>query len=141
MYPNANIPCVQLSLVNNLEPVEHIKMGKALTGLTDENILIIGSGFSFHNLRAFFAPPTNDTQAMNESFENWLIETCSSDEFEEEERQSRLVNWENAPGARFCHPREEHLLPLHVCYGFAQSPTKKVFTFEIMNKKASAYLW
>lgn len=141
MYPDADIPCVQLSLINSLDPMEHIQIGKALAGLADENILVLGSGFSFHNLRAFFAPSTEEIQSMNESFENWLIETCSSHEFSEEERERRLVSWENAPAARFCHPREEHLLPLHVCYGFAQSPAKQVFTFEIMNKKASAYLW
>ena len=77
MYPDANIPCVQLSLVKSLQPEEHIRMGKALAGLREDNVLVIGSGFSFHNLKAFFAPSTKETQSMNESFEQWLIDTCS----------------------------------------------------------------
>ena len=52
MYPEADIPCVQVSLVRGLEPAEHIRLGKALTGLREEPVLIIGSGFSFHNLNA-----------------------------------------------------------------------------------------
>lgn len=141
MYPEADIPCVQLSLVNSLDPREHIRIGGALAGLANDNVLIIGSGFSFHNLQAFFAPATDETQLMNASFEQWLIETCASEELDEKERVRRLVNWERAPAARYCHPREEHLLPLHVCYGFAKRPAMQVFTFEVMGKKASAYGW
>ena len=141
MYPEANIPCVQLSLVNGLSPIEHIRIGKALAGLADDTILILGSGFSFHNLRAFLSPSTSQVLAMNESFEQWLIETCSSHAFSENERERRLVNWTSAPAARFCHPREEHLLPLHICYGLAQSPAKQVFRSRVLGIKASAYLW
>ncbi|HXK55507.1 MAG TPA: dioxygenase, partial [Gammaproteobacteria bacterium] len=53
----------------------------------------------------------------------------------------RLVHWAEAPGARFCHPREEHLLPLHVCYGVARAPCSDYFELEIMHKKSSMYLW
>lgn len=141
MYPEADIPCVQLSLVSSLDTAEHIRLGEALAGLADDNILIIGSGFSFHNLKAFFAPATVETQLMNESFEQWLTETCGGKELDEDERARRLVNWEAAPAARYCHPREEHLLPLHVCYGFAKRPARQVFTFEVLGKKASSYLW
>jgi len=59
----------------------------------------------------------------------------------EEEREHRLINWESAPAARYCHPREEHLLPPHVCYGAASTAAKRVFEFEIMGKMASAYSW
>jgi 4,5-DOPA dioxygenase extradiol len=141
MVPEANIPCVQLSLVKGLRPDAHIRMGKALAGLTDDNLLVIGSGFSFHNLRAFFSPATTKVRAMNEAFEQWLNETCCSRALSEDERERRLVDWQSAPAARFCHPREEHLLPLHVCYGLAQSPAKQVSRFEVMGIKASAYLW
>ncbi|MFW2369026.1 MAG: DODA-type extradiol aromatic ring-opening family dioxygenase, partial [Desulforhopalus sp.] len=51
MYPEATLPCLQMSLVNNLDPKEHIQLGKALRELRHDNILIIGSGASFHNLR------------------------------------------------------------------------------------------
>ncbi len=141
MYPKANIPCVQLSLVNSLQPEAHIRMGKALADLRKENVLIIGSGFSFHNLKAFFAPSTQQSQALNQSFEEWLIDTCSNSQLTEQAREHSLINWENAPAASYCHPRAEHLLPLHVCYGVAGTAAKHVFKFEILGKMASAYAW
>jgi 4,5-DOPA dioxygenase extradiol len=141
MYPQADVPCVQLSLVKGLNPGVHIKIGEALSGLEYENLLVIGSGFSFHNMKAFFAPSTTETQSMNESFEQWLIETCSNPKIDEIERTNRLVNWQNAPAARYCHPREEHLLPLHVCYGVAQRACRIFFELNILGKKASVYLW
>ena len=56
MYPEADVPCIQLSLLNSLDPREHINIGNALSGLEYENLLVIGSGFSFHNMNAFLAP-------------------------------------------------------------------------------------
>lgn len=141
MYPLADIPCVQLSLLHSLDPGEHLRMGKALADLDNDNLLIIGSGFSFHNLRAFFTPPTAETQAMNAAFDQWLIETCSSQALDEAERRHRLEQWEQAPHARYCHPREEHLLPLHVCYGAAGSACKEYFSLRIMQRHASMFLW
>ena len=141
MYPDAGIPCVQVSLVSGLRPDLHIRIGKALAPLKDEPILVIGSGFSFHNMQAFFAPSTDVVQSMNESFEGWLVEACSGEALSEALRERRLIDWTSAPAARFCHPREEHLMPLHVCYGIAQSPARAVFRFQVLGKLASAYLW
>ena len=141
MYPDATLPCVQLSLVQGLDPAEHVRMGKALAALRAESVLTVGSGFSFHNMQAFLAPSTGQVRSMNEAFDEWLIDTCSNQMLSEGERERRLVNWTAAPAARFCHPREEHLMPLHVCYGIAQAPASQVFRFEIMGKAASAYLW
>lgn len=141
MYPEADIPCIQISLLRNLDPIEHIKMGEALSGLPDSNILILGSGFSFHNLREFFTQPTSESKNMNEAFEEWLIDTCSNKNIDENERTHKLANWAKAPSARFCHPREDHLIPLHVCYGAAKRACREVFTFDVLGKKASAYLW
>ena len=141
MFPDATIPCVQLSLVRGLDPAEHVRMGKALVGLRRDAVLVVGSGFSFHNMQAFFSPSTGQVRSMNEAFEQWLMETCSGHAFGESERERRLVDWTAAPAARFCHPREEHLVPLHVCYGIVQSPARQVFQLEVMGKAASAYLW
>ncbi len=141
MYPQANIPCVQLSLVNGLQPELHIRLGQALAGLKDELVLIIGSGLSFHNINAFFTASTPATKAMNASFEQWLLETCSSTQLTENERTQRLLNWHKAPAADYCHPRAEHLLPIHVCYGAAGTAAKQAFAFEILGKKTSAYVW
>ncbi len=141
MYPNAYNPFIQLSLVNNLNPAEHLKIGQALQKLEYENLLVIGSGFSFHNMQAFFAPETNEIKTMNDSFESWLLETCSSPNIDEKSRTQRLTDWEKAPAARFCHPREEHLLPLHVCYGIANTKCNEHFVLQIFKKKSSMYFW
>jgi len=68
MYPQATVPCVQLSLLSSLNPAEHIRIGRALASLQEKNLLIIGSGASFHNLRAFHEDPTEEATAGNESF-------------------------------------------------------------------------
>jgi len=141
MYPDADIPCVQLSLVNSLDATTHLEIGRALQHLKSENVLIIGSGFSFHNMKAFFAPETSESRAMNESFEDWLLETCADPGITEEDRTQRLIHWTKAPSARYCHPREEHLLPLHVCCGIAHTSCSESFELEIFNKKSSMYLW
>lgn len=141
MYPDADIPCIQLSLVNGLNPQQHIKIGQALQGLRYDNLLVIGSGFSFHNMQEFYAVETAEARAMNKSFEAWLIDTCSNVAIKEEERIQRLNAWHKAPNARFCHPREEHLLPLHVCYGLAQTACSRFFELMILNKKSSMYMW
>ncbi len=141
MYPEANIPCIQVSLLNSLDARTHIALGKALAPLRKENVLIIGSGFSFHNLRVFFAPANDKITAQNEAFESWLIDTCTNTSLSEEERQQRLINWHTAPSAQFCHPRVEHLLPLHVCYGAAGTAAKQYFNLEILGKQSSTYLW
>ena len=141
MYPEAGIPCVQLSLVDSLDPSLHIETGKALRALSHKNVLVVGSGFSFHNLKAFFATDTSETRELNHAFEDWLMDACCSSGYSEEERAQMLVHWSNAHGARYCHPREEHLLPLHVCYGVAQAPCQEWFGLTIMNKKSSMCLW
>lgn len=141
MYPAATIPCVQISLVEGLDPALHLRMGEALAELAVPDLLIIGSGFSFHNMQAFFSPATAESRAMNETFHAWLEDICSSTRITESARRERLENWRQAPSARYCHPREEHLLPLHVCYGVAGRGCSQVFTMEIMGKKAGAFLW
>jgi len=141
MYPEANIPCVQISLLRSLAPSSHIEIGRALRALSRQNILLIGSGFSFHNMRAFFGADTDESRQLNRAFEQWLAASCCSTDLTEPERTQQLVHWADAPGARFCHPREEHLLPLHVCYGLAQAPCAERFALTIMHKNTAMYLW
>jgi len=141
IYPDNSIPCVQLSLVAGLDPALHIRIGNALSPLREKNILVLGSGFSFHNLRALLKPGRIDSDPENEAFEQWLIDTCTSREISEFTRTDRLIKWELAPSARYCHPREEHLLPLHVCYGIAQTAARLVFEDNVLGKKTSAFLW
>jgi aromatic ring-opening dioxygenase catalytic subunit (LigB family) len=112
MYPDARVPVLQMSLRAGLDPAEHIALGRALAPLRDEDVLIVGSGLSYHNLRNFGA----GGRAPSKAFDDWLQEVMAA---APTERAQALVNWESAPAARICHPREEHLLPLMVAVGAA----------------------
>jgi aromatic ring-opening dioxygenase catalytic subunit (LigB family) len=113
MYPQADMPVLQLSLRSGLDPVQHLALGRALAPLRDEDVLIIGSGLSYHNLRAF--GPAG--KAPSAAFDAWLLSAMAGDGTD---RANALVNWERAPAARLAHPREEHLLPLMVAAGAAE---------------------
>ncbi len=141
IYPQADIPCIQLSLINNLDAAEHIQLGQALSTLRNENILILGSGFSFHNLPALMSPNKTDHDEKNQAFEDWLIDTCCNPALSETERKDKLTHWQQAPFARYAHPREEHLLPLHICYGMANSPAELIFSDNVLGKKTCAFRW
>jgi aromatic ring-opening dioxygenase catalytic subunit (LigB family) len=141
MYPEADIPCLQLSLQNSLNPGQHIQIGEILRSMRKDNLLIIGSGSSFHNLTAFRNNTVGEENHWNETFENWLIETLSSNEISDEVRRERMEKWFEAPFAEYCHPREEHLLPLHVCFGAAGCSARWVVEVEFMGKKTSSYIW
>jgi aromatic ring-opening dioxygenase catalytic subunit (LigB family) len=143
IYPAADIPLVQLSLLASLDPAAHIAIGKALAPLREQGVLILGSGMSFHNMRAFFS---NDSSIKGKShiFDDWLTETLTSSDLTSEARAQRLQEWASVPQARFCHPREEHLLPLHVCWGAAHqgSPAaEQNFSGLLFNTAISGYLW
>jgi 4,5-DOPA dioxygenase extradiol len=140
MYPKADIPSIQLSLLRGLNAAKHIGLGKALRGMEVKNLLVIGSGFSFHNLRAFDWENINQADPANDAFQDWLIETCAGS-LPQDEIEQRLVNWEKAPSARYCHPREEHLLPLHVCAGLAGKSGKLVYDDRILGKRNVGFLW
>ncbi len=140
MYPRADIPSIQLSLLRGLDPAAHIALGKALGELLSENLLVIGSGFSFHNLNAFFGQASGAPDAANDAFQEWLIKTCVGS-LSQPVREQRLIEWEQASSARYCHPREEHLLPLHVCLGMMGRPAALAFDDLIMGKRALAFLW
>lgn len=141
MYPDADIPCLQLSLLSSLDPRAHFELGGALRALAEQDILIIGSGFSFHNMGAFDWSGTKARDQRNDEFQDWLIDACAG-EHAKQERKDKLVSWEKAPSARYCHPREEHLLPLHVCAGIAGGePAELVFDDYILGKRAVGFLW
>lgn len=112
--PAADIPVVQLSLKKGLDSATHIQMGQALAPLRDENVLIIGSGLSYHNLRMFNVHASAPSQAFDEWLYSTVVEHTGS------ARNQLLNQWAQAPAARIAHPREEHLLPLMVSVGAAQ---------------------
>jgi aromatic ring-opening dioxygenase catalytic subunit (LigB family) len=141
MYPAADIPCIQVSLSSSLDAALHVRIGRALSALKKENLLVLGSGFSFHNMQAIMSKTDAAIEPCNQAFEDWLLETCCATTLSEAEREQRLVNWQEAPHACYVHPREEHLLPLQVCYGMGQSAARKVFQEPVAGFLTSAYQW
>ena len=137
MFPKADIPVIQISLKKGLDPLTHIEIGKALGQFKDA--LFIGSGSSYHNLNAYLSKSKEDEQ-KNEDFHDELRLLLTSD-MDEQEREKQLINWENLPNARFIHPREEHLIPLLVCYGIKQQKGKIVFDDHIFGKRNICVEW
>ncbi|MCU7975836.1 dioxygenase [Shewanella sp. SW36] len=142
MYPEANIPVVQMSLVHSLDPKIHITIGEALAPLRDQGVLIVGSGMSFHNMRAFFSSDLT-VQSRSAEFDHWLTQTLTAS-VSSAEVKAALTHWQSAPEARFSHPREEHLLPLHVCFGAGHngsSHAERNFNGILLNTLISGYIW
>ncbi len=132
-YPNAEIPTLQLSLKRGLDPAEHLKIGQALAPLRDEGVFIVGSGMTYHNLRAF-GPHAAPVAA---AFDSWLQTNVT---LPQPERDTALTRWASAPAARAAHPREEHLIPLMVAAGAAGADRASVaYAGSILDLRISAY--
>jgi aromatic ring-opening dioxygenase catalytic subunit (LigB family) len=136
IYPDADIPIVQLSLLHSLDPAAHFAMGRALAPLRDEGVLIVGSGLSYHNLREFFMPvPATNVASAN--FDAWLRNMVTA---APAERERLLNNWHEAPNARDCHPRSEHLIPLMVAAGAAENDAGQVvYNDTVLGKRVSGF--
>lgn len=137
-FPDADIPVLQLSLLESLNAADHIRLGQTLEPLRDEGVLIIGSGMSYHNMRGYGSRRSTPIAA---AFDAWLTETVA---LPQAERNARLADWALAsgPAGRESHPnyREEHLLPLHVAAGAAGAGAgRKVFTDEVLSVAISAF--
>ena len=136
MFDQADIPVVQLSLRNDLDPAAHIAVGEAIAQLREEGVLIVGSGMSFHNMRGYgdarFTP-------VSEIFDEWLTQTV---EASPTARNFNLQTWAQAPHAYHCHPagKEEHLIPLMVVAGAAGNDQgKKVYSEQVLKTQLSAF--
>ncbi|MGC8592177.1 DODA-type extradiol aromatic ring-opening family dioxygenase [Acidithiobacillus sp.] len=138
-FPEADIPCVQLSLHAGLESKLHLSAGAALAPLRDEGVLIIGSGNSFHNMRVLMAGMREHMGgATGREFDDWLTHTVIQSD--PQERNRRLACWAEAPGARHAQPREEHLAPLFVIAGAAGDDLgRKTFEDEVLGAVESAF--
>lgn len=136
VFPEADIPVIQLSLRHDLDPRAHLEAGRALAPLRDQGVLIIGSGMSFHNMRGYGDPRYTP---VSEAFDAWLTAAVEADPAE---RVALLKNWESAPHARLCHPprAEEHLLPLMVVAGAAAHGLgRKVHSEIVLETRISAF--
>jgi aromatic ring-opening dioxygenase catalytic subunit (LigB family) len=132
-YPEAKIPVVELSLDRNLDPALHLAAGRALAPLRDQGVLILGAGMSFHNLRALGDPRAT---LPSQQFDQWLTAAAK---LTREPRNLQLQNWQNAPAARIAHPREEHLLPMLVAAGAAESAGEQIYSELVMGAHISGY--
>lgn len=147
IWPEATIPILQMSVMSSFDPVQHIAMGRALAPFLQDDIALIGSGFSFHNLGALTGRGKFDKaegQALAALFHDFLDDAICSPDMTQADREQALISWAEAPGARFCQPREEHLLPLHVCLGAALETgmeARQIFGERVKGYQTSGYGW
>jgi aromatic ring-opening dioxygenase catalytic subunit (LigB family) len=132
-WPEANVPIVEMSVDRSLDPALHIAAGRALAPLRDEGVLIVGSGMSFHNMRAYGDPRA---LALSAAFDTWLTEAVAQTGAD---RDAALGGWRTAPHSAFSHPREEHLIPLMVAAGAASGPGRAIFAGEVLATRVSGF--
>lgn len=118
MYPQADVPVVQLSLQTHQGAGHHIALGRALAKLRDDNVLVMGAGSFVHNLRRI-APPGSPEPDWSKQFSDWMHEKLlAGDEVALADYRAR------APQAVMAHPTDEHLLPLFFAYGAGGEKSK-----------------
>ena len=123
MYPDADIPVVQLSMPT-LDPVKLMDLGRRLRPLRDEGVLVIGSGFMTHGL-PFLRDWRTDAAAPGWSaeFDRWAAEALERGDVES------LINYKSlAPGMPYAHPTVEHFTPLFVTLGASENPEQAADT-------------
>jgi aromatic ring-opening dioxygenase catalytic subunit (LigB family) len=114
IYPEADVPVLQLSIRSDYDAEAHLAAGRALAPLRDEGVAVVASGLSYHNLRRF--GPAGERPSRE--FDAWLTEAlCGA---AGGERSAKLRRWAEAPSAREAHPEEDHLVPLLVAVGAAE---------------------
>lgn len=132
-FPDAAIPVVEMSVDKSLDPGLHLAAGRALSPLRDDNILILATGMSFHNMRGYGDPRST---APSQAFDDWLTHAV---EEAGPRRDETLKTWASAPGGRYAHPREEHLLPLMVAAGAAVAPGQRIYSEIVTETAISAF--
>jgi 4,5-DOPA dioxygenase extradiol len=120
MYPEADIPVVQISVNPELPLDKQYKLGEAIKELGQEDILVIGSGSTVHNLA------TVDWQAVEPKqwaveFDNWLVEKVENDD-----KEALFAYRGLAPCSKLAIPREEHIVPLFIVMGSGQGSLPKL---------------
>ena len=115
MYPEHDVPVVQLSLQPELGTAHHLRLGAALAPLARDGVLIIGSGHTTHNLRDWMSNPRrHEPLRYAVNFAEWLNERLAA-----HDADAVVAYREQAPDAVRAHPTEEHFLPLLVAWGAA----------------------
>jgi len=114
MFPQADVPVVQVSIDRRLPPRKHFELGRAIADLRDEGVLILGSGNIVHNLRDAFQrlrTGTAGTPDWAQRFDAAVAETVTQ---QDTNRLVRLVADDDGPTA---HPTLDHWLPLLYAVG------------------------
>jgi 4,5-DOPA dioxygenase extradiol len=115
MYPDHDVPVVEISLQPELGTARHVELGRALAPLADDGVLIVGSGHATHNLSDWMADPRrHEALRYAQAFADWLGERLAAGD------TAALIAYRDlAPEAARAHPTEEHFLPLLVAWGAA----------------------
>ena len=120
MYPDADIPVVQLSVQSTKGAAHHIVLGHALAKLRQDDVLVLGSGGFVHNLR-HIAPPGSPEAPWSRDFAGWMHDRLMEGD------EAALADYRaRAPEAAIAHPSEEHLMPLLVAYGAGGGTAKRL---------------
>lgn len=115
MYPDADVPVVQLSVQTAMHPRHHYDVGRALAPLTKEGVLIVGSGHLTHNLRDWMQSRGQTAHApYAEKFQRWVFDQLAAHDVD-----ALTAYRSQSPDAVRAHPTEEHFLPLFVALGAA----------------------
>lgn len=112
IYPKADIPVAQISLQPSLGAAHHLALGRALAPLRAQDVLILGSGGATHNLAALERASHRALPAWAAEFDDWLDDKLLAGDV-----TALAAYRQQAPHARIAHPRDEHLLPVHVAFG------------------------
>lgn len=117
MYPDADVPVLQMSLPT-LDPASLLDVGRALGPLREQGTLVVGSGFTTHNLRWFDprSPADAPPPSVSAEFDHWAQERVSARDVD-----ALVTMLDEAPAAREAHPRTEHWAPLYVAVGAAEA--------------------
>ena len=112
MYPEADIPVVEISLPMNMSAEDIYKIGQTLAPLREKQILMIGSGSITHNLRELSW--NGDNQAVPEwasTFRNYVVNKLHHNDFD------AVLDWETIPHVNRNHPTIEHFAPIFFAMG------------------------
>lgn len=137
MYPEADVPVVQLSLLADPEPAAHYRLGRALAPLREKGVMVMGSGTAVHNLSQWRREP-DTTPAWARAFDDWLAVRLAAGDV-----AAVLAYHREAPSAHNAHPTAEHFLPLPVALGAADGapgePVYRGFSYGSLSMAAYAF--
>ena len=112
MWPEANIPMLQISLPQTMSDKDLFEMGQSLAPLRERGVLIIGAGALTHNLRAWNPKLGDEPVEWAKVFDDWIEKTLNENDID------ALLNWKTlAPNAELNHPTAEHFRPLFIAAG------------------------